>query len=104
MKRLIVTWMLLIMCARLGGVKEWAGFYGPLWKWVHTDAVYAGHPACDPKQPKRPPCDMKSCAQIGKDGKANGHKCSSYCAKGCCGCGTACTVDYQGEGQNPDEE
>lgn len=65
--------------------------------------VQAGHPACDPKQPHRAPCEMKSCAQMGPDGKPNGHKCSSYCSKSCCGCGTACTVDYPGEGPNPDE-
>lgn len=74
-----------------------------LWEWVHPTPVLAGHPACDPNQPKRPPCDIKSCMQMGPDGKPNGHKCSSYCARGCCGCGTACTVDAPGEGPNPDE-
>jgi hypothetical protein len=102
MKRLSITLALLVLGAQLGGIEDWSAFM-PLWQLVHPVVAQAGHPACDPNQPKRPPCDMKSCAQIGKDGKTNGHKCSSYCSRGCCGCGKACVPDYPGTGENPDE-
>jgi hypothetical protein len=100
--RLSITLTLLLASARTIAFQEWSASM-PLWQLVHPVVAEAGHPACDPNQPHRAPCEMKSCAQIGPDGKANGHKCSSYCAKRCCGCGTACTVDYPGEGPNPDE-
>jgi hypothetical protein len=63
----------------------------------------AGHPACDTKG-HGSPCDMKSCAAIGKNGKTTGTRCTAYCAKGCCFCSKTCPRDYPGPQQNPDEE
>ena len=101
MKRIGITLALMLVVAQAGGIRD----FDSLRAWLHPVAVQAGHPACDPNQPKRAPCKMGSCTQMDKDGNPTGAKCSSYCAQGCCGCDKdKCHVDYPGTGPNPDEE
>lgn len=47
-----------------------------------------------------PPCNMKQCAGMGKDGQPSGNRCSKFCAKQCCLCDEKCPRDSN---PGPDE-
>lgn len=62
--------------------------------WVKTYELYAGQPTtCPVPGHAGPPCNMKQCAAMGKNGEPNGNRCSKFCAKQCCLCEDKCPKD-----------